>query len=495
VIAVGTNARAFNLDGGSVGEIIGHAKPITSLAIKPSDPGVRVLSVVTGSEDRSVAFFGSVPLKFQSKLDGLHEKDILGVAISPDGSKLITVGADTRIQLYVYNTEGKRFEHKTTISKSGDKIGHTGTILGVSWAGDSKRFATAGAADRTVKMWDVETGTVLRSWTFGKDFNHQQVGIVWPPNRSDDLIISLSLNGDLNYIKPDSEQPVRVVQGQYHSISAMTVSGQTLFTGGGVDGKVYSWDVASGTGTIVSGDSHTTKVLGFTRTDEKLYSVALNNRLRTIDLSTKAFTDVLELPSEPRGVAAADGRVYVVLNDRIVIYVSGREAGKITVPEKEEATAVVAYGSLIAVGTSHSAVRLYKVDGSNKATQIDESTKPTSAITALAFSKDGSRLAAGTHRGPIYVYEAKADALQFVTDQWSAHTARVSCLAWNDKGTHVVSGSLDTHIFVWSYDDPTSRDQKANAHKEGVNGVAWVGEKKLASAGSDASVKIWEWKG
>lgn len=31
----------------------------------------------------------------------------------------------------------------------------------------------------------------------------------------------------------------------------------------------------------------------------------------------------------------------------------------------------------------------------------------------------------------------------------------------------------------------------SNAHKEGVNGVVWVGDGKVVSVGGDAAVKVW----
>jgi WD40 repeat protein len=43
---------------------------------------------------------------------------------------------------------------------------------------------------------------------------------------------------------------------------------------------------------------------------------------------------------------------------------------------------------------------------------------------------------------------------------------------------------------------PGKRVKAPNAHKDGVNGVAWVdGGKKVASTGGDAALKIWDVSG
>ncbi|KAI1817384.1 WD40 repeat-like protein [Poronia punctata] len=502
VIAVGDGrekfGHAFNITGGKVGEIAGHAKVINAVAIRPTDRSVRALSVVTVSDDMSVCFLGNVPspLHFESKLDGLHKGFVLGTAISPDGDRLVTVGADKRIQFYEYNDQKtpKTFEHKKTISEGE----HKGSIFGVSWASDSKRFVTA-SADRTVKIWDADTGAVLRTWSLGGsegrvNIGDQQVGVVWPHGRSDGLIISLSLSGDLNYWKEDSDKPVRVVQGHNKSITSLGASGQTLFTGS-FDGRVCKWDIASGVGTVVDGQSHANQVTAFASAGSQTYSVGWDDTLRTIDVSANTFTgEAPKLSAQPKGVASADGRIFVATLAGIEVYVKGELASKLDISDSDPTT-IAAHGSLVAIGTSKNAVRLYKVDSSNnnKLSQAGEVKNSPTQITALAISKDGSLLAAGDQRGGIYVY--KTDGLQLVTDRWSAHTGRVTTIAWNDAGTHAASGAWDTHLYVWSVKSPGSRINVLNAHKDGVNGVVWVGDDKIASTGADASVKIWSVSG
>ncbi|KAI0407687.1 WD40 repeat-like protein [Xylaria palmicola] len=499
VIAVGDGrekfGHAFNITGGKVGEVTGHSKVINAVAIRPTERTVRAISAVTVSDDASVCFLGNVPspLHFLSKADGLHKGFVLGAAISPDGSKLLTVGADKRIQLYLYNEQKtpKGFDHEATIGERE----HTGSIFAVSWSGDSKRFVTA-SADQTVKMWDVESGKVLRSWRLGGDggvsVDDQQVGIVWPHGRNDGLIISLSLSGDLNYLKEESDQPVKIVQGHNKSITAMGGDGETLWTGS-FDGRVCAWDVASGVGTVVDGQCHTNQITDFAWASGQAYSVGWDDTLRIIDASARTFAgEAPKLSAQPKGVAAANSRVYVATIAGVEIYERARLIGKLDISGSQP-TAIAAHGSFVAVGTSTNSVRLYKADGGSKLTQVSEANNAVAQISALAFSKDGSLLAAGTQNGKIYAY--KTDGLQIVTDRWSAHTGRVTSIAWNDAGTQAVSGALDTHIYVWSLAKPGARVNVLNAHKDGVNGVAWIGESKVASTGGDASIKIWNVSG
>ncbi|KAI1389839.1 WD40 repeat-like protein [Hypoxylon trugodes] len=493
IIAVGDGRERFGHcitadSGNSVGEVSGHSKAINSVAVRP----LRPLRAATVSDDLAMCFLHGAPFKFNSKSTGLHKGFVLGTAFSPDGNTLVTVGADKRIQLY----DGKTGEPTKSIGEGE----HTGSIFAVSWAKDSKRFVTA-SADQTVKLWDVEAGTVVQTWRFGEEggvsIPDQQVGVVWPHGRSDGLIISLSLGGDLNYLVEGNPKSTKVVQGHNKSITALGEGsdgkGNTLWTGS-FDGRVCSWDVSSGVGTVVDGQSHTNQVTEFTSSAGRAYSVGWDDTLRIVDESANTFAgESLKLSAQPKGVASADGKVYVATVTGVEIYVKDQLAGTFDIADSQP-TAIAAQGSLVAVGLSNNAVRLYKADSSNKLTQSHEAKNSTAQISALAFSKDGSLLAAGNTAGKIYAY--KTGALEVATDRWSAHTGRVTSIAWNEAGTHAVSGALDTNVFVWSLAKPGSRVKTLNAHKDGVNGVAWVdGGKKVATTGGDAAVKIWNVSG
>ncbi|KAI0892315.1 WD40 repeat-like protein [Annulohypoxylon nitens] len=489
IIAVGDGRERFGHaitadSGNSVGEISGHSKVINSVAVRP----LRPLRAATVSDDMAMCFLHGAPFKFNSKSTGLHKGFVLSTAFSPDGETLVTVGADKRIQLY----DGKTGEPTKSI---GDGE-HTGSIFAVSWAKDSKRFVTA-SADQTVKLWDVESGKVTQTWKFGGDGDvsvpDQQVGVVWPHGRSDGLIISLSLGGDLSYLVEGNPQPIKVVQGHNKSITALGTGsdgkGQTLWTGS-FDGRVTKWDVTSGSGSVVDGQSHTNQVADFTSSTGRAYSVGWDDTLRIADESANTFVgESLRLSAQPKGVASADGRVYVATASGVEIYVKDQLASKFDIGDSQP-TAIAAHGSWVAVGLSNNAVRLYKADSGNKLTQSHEAKNSTVQISALAFSKEGSLLAAGNTSGKICAY--KTSGLEVATDRWSAHTGRVTSIAWNETGTHAVSGALDTNVYVWSLAKPGSRVKALNAHKDGVYGVAWVdGGRKVASAGGDAAVKIW----
>lgn len=494
IIAVGDGKQRYGHcitwdSGNTVGEIYGHTQQINSVSIRQQRP----LRAAAAGDDKKLVFYHGAPFKFNTGIGDKHTNYIYGVGFSPDGSHLVSVGADRKIWLY----DGKTGEIKGQIGEGE----HKGSIFSVSWSKDSRKFVTA-SADRTVKIWDVEAGKTTQSWTLGEEganaVRDHQVGVVWPPGRSDNLLISLSLSGDLNYLVEGNPKPRQVVQGHQKSITSLgqsTSDGKETLWTGSFEGRVSSWDVASGSAEEIEGEGHPGYIAGLASTTEgsgRIYSVGWDDTIRSIDVAAKTYTgSSTKLTAQPKGVAAAGTTVLVGAAEAVEIFQDGKKTGDFKT--KFSVTTVAAHGDVAAIGGENGAVQICKVSGSSLSAQTDIQAS-RNQISMLAFSPDASVLAVGDLRGRVLVYKVADGSL--VTDRWTAHTARITSLAWNKAGTHVVSGSLDTNIFVWSLAKPGDWLEVKNAHKEGVNGVAWIdGGSKIASAGADAAVKVWKVEG
>ena len=399
------------------------------------------------------------------------------------------MGADKKIWLF----DGKTGEEKAEI---GD--GHTGSIFAVSWSKDSKRFVTS-SADQTVKIWDAEARKVVQTWRMGEEgtvsIPEHQVGVVWPTGRSDDLVISLNLAGDLNYLHEGTPKPRSVIQGHQKNITAITTSTaksphETFFTGSS-DGRIISWNSASGTGLSLDGDAHKNYISGLASSSSgRIYSVGWDDTLRTIDISAKTFTGTsTKTDGQPRGVVSTSDALVVATHKGLTMLSQKDNSVIKHVPTSFSPNVIAAGESHFAVGGDDDAQHMYSKDLTPFKT-IPQS----SPITAFAFSPSSNRyLAVGFSSGKITVYEPNNP--EPVITRWSAHTGRVTSIDWDEKGERAVSGGLDTNIFVWSVKKPGQRVSVGSAHKEGVNGVRWLREDKVVSVGGDAAVKLWKVEG
>ena len=492
IIAVGDGKERYGHcitadSGNSVGEISGHSGQINSVSIRQQRP----LRAATGSDDTSVVFLHGAPFKYNTSMRGQHQKFVYATAFASDGSLLVSVGQDRRIWLY----DGKTGEAQRQVGEGE----HTGSIFGVSWAADSKSFVTC-SADQTVKLWDVESGKVKHTWRIGGEgvsIDAQQVGVVWPAGRTDGLVISLSLDGNLNYLYPDAPTPKKVVTGHQKNITAAaltTKAGNSTIWTGSSDGKVRAWDVKTGTATSLDGEGPGNYVAAITPSaDEKrVYAAGWDDTLRTIDASTHTFLSPSKLPGQPKGIAttSADSLVFVVTHDAPVSYTDGTETSRANLPTNGTPTALAASKDGVILALDDKSLHLY----THKLTDPKKlDVNLTSPPSTLSLSPTESLLAIGTSNGGINVLKTSDWSVE--TTRWSAHTARVTSIAWSEDGARAVSGSLDTNVFVWSPKNPGKRVKAGNVHKDGVNGVVWIGGGVVASVGADGSVRTYRVEG
>ncbi|KAK1234193.1 WD40 repeat-like protein [Marasmius sp. AFHP31] len=487
IVAVGDGkekfGHAFMMDSGSsTGEISGHSKAINAVSIRHQRP----FRAVTASDDTTIIFHQGVPFKYDKTIR-THSKFVQDVQYAPSGDNFASVGSDYKIFLY----DGKTGDTLAEVTDSP----HKGTVMACSWSPDSKSFSTS-SADGTVKLWDVETRKAANVWTVGSGVDYQQVGNTW--NGESD-IVSLSLGGDLNIFDARAgEKPARVINAPQRSITTMAQAGSETFLAGTADGRILSYSTSSTESKHLQGQGHTSLVTGLAAAPagDKVFSAGFDDRVREIDVGGKGFTQAsLSTASQPKSVAVAeDDSVFVVEIKGVEVIRSNQKVFDLT--PQYTPTVVAVWKTVVAIGGEDQKVRLYDWDGKAlKETSVLEGNK--GLITALAFSPDGNLLASGDSSGTICLFDAKEKKL--ITSRWSFHSARVNSLAWTSDSKHCASGSLDTHVYVWSVSKPLKNIGLKNVGLGGVNSVLWLDTAngktgKLASAGFDACVKVWEIK-
>lgn len=169
-----------------------------------------------------------------------------------------------------------------------------------------------------------------------------QVSCLWQGNH----LLSVSLSGFINYLDVDNPaKPIRIIkvtyfeqrinilsrmdlisnhiifQGHNKPITVLTLSSDrnTIYTGSH-DGYITSWNANTGENDRVRGQGHGNQINGMKTAKNILYTVGIDDTLRSVDIDTNTYTDtcVVKLDSQPRGLD--------IYND-IVVIVTVRQVG------------------------------------------------------------------------------------------------------------------------------------------------------------------------
>lgn len=485
-IVVGGEGRerfghVFSADTGtSLGEIMGQSKPINSVDFRSDRP----YRIVTASEDNTLAFFHGPPFKFQFTMKD-HTRFVNSVRYSPNGELFASGGAEGKCFLF----DGKTGDKKAEIGSPAHKMG----IYGVCFSPDNQHLLTV-SGDKTAKIWDVNTTSVVEEFVLGSQLEDMQVGCLWQGPH----VLTVSLSGHINYLdRANPSKPLRIVKGHNKPITALAMSSDRkhAFTAS-FDGNICRWDLGNGDCDQIAGKGHTNQVQDICVDSSRLVTCGMDDMVLISDLSSipgSGFQKQIKVSSQPKGIAIGpDGTVFVACIGEIVIIKDGRIISNQKVPFEPQCVAVNPSGSEVAFGGGDGDNKVHLFSYSAPSTlQERKCLEHSGALTDLSYSSDGKYFAACDAFRKIHLYELP-DYKGLISSEWGYHTARVNSINWTPDSQHLASGALDTHCIVW---DPKSKTQYTvlkGAHPMSqVTRVGWVDDNTLLSAGQDSCVKLW----
>jgi hypothetical protein len=216
--------RIWNLSTGKEEQILrGHTMQIWSVVFHPNNR-----QVLSGSWDATVRLW-DIKTGMEAKRI-TNPKDVNGVAITRDGSKILS-GCDSQ-QAFLWN------------ASTGEEIrrygGFKDYVYAVAFAPDGRHIA-CGSNDRSLRVFDMATGQPVKIWEGLAD---PVLAVAFSP---DSRFVFSSGSNSIQQFEIATGKEVRRFEGHTGRAlgMALSIDGRRLVTGGD-DGTVRYWDVATG---------------------------------------------------------------------------------------------------------------------------------------------------------------------------------------------------------------------------------------------------------
>jgi WD40 repeat protein/transcriptional regulator with XRE-family HTH domain len=356
-------------------------------------------TLATAGQDGVTRVWDSLSGQLLLSLPG-HASTVIGVAGSPDGTRIATSGYDSTVRIW----DALPGREVQTIQA------HQGTAWDAEYSPDGKTIASA-SVDGTVKVWDAVTSQLRSTLTPSTDGMIGFSSLAFSPDGS--LIAAGGLNGDIQVWDTLTGEPVGILSGHTNMVVDLAFSPDgTRLASASWDGTAKTWDMGSlGEVTTFKGHTSPTMVMSvsFSPNGEIVYSGADDNYVRAWEADTG---------KQLYSFSADDKDVYAV--------------------------AVHPDGELLVMADQDGTLTLWNISTGEK---IRRFFGHAGLVFRLAFNQDGSRLASASFDRLAKVWDTYTGEELF---SLYGNPANVFGVDFSPDGTNLITagadGSLRTYI-------------------------------------------------
>ncbi len=360
------------------------------------------------------------------------------MAVSPDGTKMLTGGADGNVRLWdiAAGTVTRTF------------VGHSASVNAVSFSPDGTRLIT-GAADFTAKLWNASTGAMLQTITDPWGVNSAAFGV------DGKSVLTGSDDGTAKLWDATTGVLFRTLGGHAGPVSLAACS---------PDGTEAL--------TAVTGDA------------VKLWNTTAGNVVQALGKQATGVTPIFVAfsPDGPRAVTASSSQELTLWDMRTAAVVQTFSGHT----NEVVCATLSADGKRLLTGARDKTAKLWDVE---TGAVLQTFTGHTAVVRWVALVPDGNQAITGSEDNSVRLWDtATGAALQTLT----GHTAAVSSASISTDGKRVISGSNDSTVKLW--DSSTASMLRVFAgHTKGVRAVQFSPDgTRVLSGASDYTAKLWE---